>query len=384
MALVYLIIVMSVLITLNALAVDLGRVILVKTQAQAAADAAALYAAKGVSGGNELSYAQTSLNSNLINGQVVTLQSSDVQTGTWSNNAFTAGGSPINAVQVQVHYTKSRGFGVIATFGQVVGMCSMDVNTTAVATIGPSQNFGIVGLSFINDSGLANDSYDSSSSPTGYITAPSQTGTVESNGSITLSGSAKIDGDAYAGSGHSVSTSGSATVTGTTGTLSTPLSYPNATAGSAATVNNNTSLDTTYFSSGTRDINVSGGHNMTIPAGTYYINNLVLSGGSTITMLGACTFYVTGSVNLSGGSVATASNIPSNFSVNVIGTGAVTVSGSSATYGDFYCPQSDFTISGSGVLGGRVISNGITQSGTSHIYFDTSLGPTTGTPTLVQ
>ena len=90
MALVYVIIVMSAMIGMVSLAVDLGSVQTAKTQAQAAADSAALYAAEGLVGGTPASVrarAKAAAADNTVNGASVVLTDADIVFGIWDSSA---------------------------------------------------------------------------------------------------------------------------------------------------------------------------------------------------------------------------------------------------------------------------------------------------------
>ena len=75
---------------------------------------------------------------NKANGQSVTLTNSNVVLGMWSTSthAFTSGGTSPNAVQVTVPLTASGGNAVNMFFGRVLGVNSMNVSASAVATVG--------------------------------------------------------------------------------------------------------------------------------------------------------------------------------------------------------------------------------------------------------
>lgn len=386
MALVYVMLGMTLAIALAALVVDLGRAVLAQTQLQAVADGAALYGAVGLFDGTASAKALSAGGYNKIDGASFAIRSSDVQTGNFSGGVFTAGGSPTNAIRVSAHYTQARGLGLTPYFGSIVGFGKLDLNATATATSTPMDDVGIVGINFVTMSGGAEDSYNSALNPAGYVSSPTYKGTVESNGNIGLSGGAQINGDALAGVGMTVSLSGSTTtVTGRSGNLTAPLSFANASAGSAVTTNANTNASSSYYNANTRDLSVSGGKTVTLPGGVYYFNNITLTGNSSMQFTGPATIYATGSVNLSGGTVVTDSNIPRNLQIEVIGGGNVTMSGGSTFYADIYCPQSAYNLSGGSTLAGRIIALSITQSGGSNIEYDQSLNVLpAGNPELVQ
>jgi len=136
-----------------------------------------------------------------------------------------------------------------------------------------------VGLTGIKMNGNSSDSYWS---PSGYIPGGMK-GAIASNGNITLSGAASIEGDARPGIGKSVS---GGTVSGSTAPLTVALSYANGDAGNYATTNDN-ALSSPAFSGGAGDITT----NTTLPAGNYYVHDINLSSGETLTCTGKVTIY---------------------------------------------------------------------------------------------
>ncbi len=131
---------------------------------------------------------------------------------------------------------------------------------------------------------------------------------------------------------------------------------------------------------------MSGGDYLTLPAGTYYFAKLTLGGGSYITVNGAVVIYTTGDVDISGGSVANTTSIPSNFQLYSSTTGKVTISGSSQMYAEVYAPQADITRSGgSSAFFGSMVGKTLTLSGGGGLHYDTALGGGGSTTTqLVQ
>ncbi|MGO9469410.1 MAG: TadG family pilus assembly protein [Isosphaeraceae bacterium] len=129
----------TVVLIMGACAIDMGFLWSVQTQAQAAADSAALAGARGlpISAAQVLSYAQQAASLNKANGQAVTLNSSDVVLGTWNGNTrtFTAGAQNANAVQVTVNLTSARGNPVGTFFAGAMGIRSNNVSTTATAAV---------------------------------------------------------------------------------------------------------------------------------------------------------------------------------------------------------------------------------------------------------
>lgn len=375
--LIYMSAAMVMFVGFVSLGLDGARVYLAKRQLQFAADAAARYGASALPDTTTAtSQAISAAGYNTCDGNSVVITSSNIDFGTWDSTSATftvlpnGSATPPNAIRVRASRTAANSNAVPLIFAGIVGRSTCDVHATSIASLSDSP-YGIVGLNFVTMSGGASDSYYSASNVTGYSSAPQNSGTIASNGNITLNGGAAINGNALAGPGMTVNASPSA-VSGTIGNLTQALSFPNVSFGNAASSNNNASIPSTYFSS-SKDLTLNGGATLTLSSGTYFIRNLAITGGSSLQFLGPVTMYVTGSVSLSGGSVSTSANVPSNFRLYVGSSGTVTVSGSSTLYADVYAPQSDFTISGGGTLAGRIVALSITESGNSNLYYDMSL-----------
>src|SRR5437016_2620154 len=114
-SLVWLIVCMVSLLGFVSLAVDLGRVQCAKTELYRAADAAARYAATGLSDGTAASKAIAAAADNTVDGTALVLTNSDVVTGTWANGTFTAGGASPNAVKITAGRTTAHGNAVPLT-----------------------------------------------------------------------------------------------------------------------------------------------------------------------------------------------------------------------------------------------------------------------------
>jgi Flp pilus assembly protein TadG len=152
MALVYLTIAMSALIGIVSLAVDLANVQTAKTQVQAAADSAALYAAEGLIGGTPSSVRARAIAAaadNKMNGTSIVLTNSDIVFGIWDSSAKTfnvlsgSAESGATAVQVTVNRTKSRGTQLSLTFAGMLGFSSVDIVRSATASLGKVTTQGI-------------------------------------------------------------------------------------------------------------------------------------------------------------------------------------------------------------------------------------------------
>lgn len=394
-SLVYVSIALVALCGLTSLAVDVGRVLLVKAELRQAADAAVRHAAHGLAQydiATARAYAVDCADDNTADGTPVAVHAQqDVDFGTWdaARRRFTqlhgVNLASANAVRVTARRTAARNSAVRLYFAPLVGFPTADVTVTAVARINVRLP-ALVGLDSISMSGSSGNgnngnSYRSKDGPLTPGTTYYNRGTIASNGNISLSGNTSINGDARPGVGRSVSLSGGSTVTGTVVPLSKPLDYPMETAGQAANVNNNSSVPSSYLSSG-RDFNL-GGNTLTLGGGTYYWDDVNIGSSGTLVFTGPATVYVTGSVKIDG-ECRSSGDLPRNLRFVLVTAGTTFESYSSGvTYADVYAPGSTFKMAGSATLCGSVIARTVEMSGTARLVFDESMTVTSPGVSLV-
>lgn len=377
---------LPVLAAFCSLGTDYARVQLVKSELRAAADAAARAGASGLSSGQAVSRACAAALENTADGTPVQLlttapDGSDVVLGRWdaTTATFYPSGTPTNAVQVTARRTTARGNATRLSFAGLIGMPTCDAQASAIA-VASLSGYAVVGLNYVTMSGNSSDSYWSS---TGYVR--NSTGHIASNGNITLSGSSYIYGDARPGPGMSVNDPSK--VGGSVAPLTQPLSYPNGSAGTYATVNDNAQIPAAYYLN--KSLLLGSGANVTLPGGNYYLNTVSLSGSAVLNFSGPATLYCYGSVVMSG-NVMTSLGNPGNLRIVMVPTptggapGPVTVSSSSALYGTIYAPQSDVVLSGSGDIYGSVLGRSVSMTGTSGIHYDLAQSGGSGSITVVK
>ena len=249
------------------------------------------------------------------------------------------------------------------------------------------------------------NSFDSSAG-TYAATAQATEGNVATNGNLDLSGSANVGGTLstpHSGTG-ACSAGGMTAVTdgssgGVTGGIVAipPVVLPappppspvppttamtmsgNCGAVPGCTVVNLASKEVALAPGQYGDLNASGGTTVHLSAGTYNVNNLILSGGSPIVVdSGPVIINVEGAgvpkaIDFSGGSITNASGVPSDFQIYYGGSDTVTLSGGSGSYGVVYAPNSPTNFSGASGWFGAVIGKTITDSGGSPIHYDRAL-----------
>jgi hypothetical protein len=218
----------------------------------------------------------------------------------------------------------------------------------------------LIGLSGVTMSSNAyTDSYNSSKGAYSAATA-TKNGNIASNGSITLSNTAKVNGDARPGPLKSVTLNDTASVTGIKLPMSTAITYP-----SVVLPVGITNLGDVTMSSGVQNL----------AGGTYLIHNLTLTGTATINWQGPVTLYVSGSYLVKDNvSINTYQNRPANRMIYFLPTcTTATWTGSNSCVGDLYAPDTNFTVSGSVQKFGRIIAKSINNSSSGGMHADESL-----------
>ncbi len=375
MMLAYIVVALLTLIGICSLAVDVGRVHVAKSQLRVAADAAARAGTNALSSG--VTAAQNAAvavaAANTADGSAVSIDSTnDIEFGTWDPSARTftvltgAARSTANSIRVTARRTAARGNPIPLLLAQVIGRSTCDVTVVATASASTPTGYGAVGLDYINMGGNSTDSYWSTSGAT-----LANYGSIASNGDITLSGSSSIHGGAHPGIGKTVI--GATHVSGSTTPLTTALSYPNASAGTYAYINNNDQVPSSAMSSSS--FGLGGNKSITLPGGNYYFNNFNLGANASVTFTGPATLYIYGSFTLSGQAV-TNGTTPGNLTIKMVpstsGTapGSINLGSGSDLYATIYAPQSALTMSGSGDLYGSVVAKSIDMTGSSAIHYD--------------
>ncbi len=142
---------LTAILGLVALAVDVGYMCLARSQAQNAADAAAIAAAAKLASGTDQSIeeAQRFAGYNWVAGKLVSPSSVDVAFGTWDQASRTFSSSPIpgNAVSVTVRRDAEHDGSVPLFFGRVLGRQWFTISASAVAMTNPRDIAFVIDLS---------------------------------------------------------------------------------------------------------------------------------------------------------------------------------------------------------------------------------------------
>jgi Flp pilus assembly protein TadG len=357
--LIYVVLVLVVMAALAMLCVDVARQRLVKVQLQGAADAAARYAAQGISDGTAVSKAQSIAASNTADGSAVIVQPGDVTIGTWSGGTFAAGGSSPNAVKVTVVRSAARGNGVSVIWGGLFGKSSADLTASSVAAgvVSPLAGFiGLASVSFQNNTFIG--SYSSAQTKNPSHGSAGNKARVGSNGTISGQNNNTIEGTPVLGPNGSLS---GITFSGTTVSESSSIPQP--------------TLPPWAPSGSPTALSVNG--NTTLPGGTYWYSSMTINGN--LTFSGPTTIYVNGNVVI-GGNLTASSGVPGDLVIYQYGAntfGDPSINGMAIT-ADVIAPGSDFTAKNNLTFYGAGFFNSITTKNNADFYYDTTIGPADG------
>src|SRR4051812_45868224 len=136
--LIYVMVALVALCGIVSLAVDYGRVQLVRAQLQNAADAAARYAVTGLGDGTAISKAISAAHDNSADGSPVVITAADIVAGNWDQSQtpkFSTTRTPVNAIQITASRTAAKGNAVPLVFGAVAKVPTCDVTARALVML---------------------------------------------------------------------------------------------------------------------------------------------------------------------------------------------------------------------------------------------------------
>jgi hypothetical protein len=249
--------------------------------------------------------------------------------------------------------------------------------TNAIAAAGNNPSITMSGQAFT-------DSYNSTIGPYG---SPLQTvtnqGNIQTNGPITLSGQAYVNGNANPGPNYPFS--GTPPVSGSYATLSAPITVspvvipPGPYNNNNIVIVNNKGEETPY--NGGSSLSYNGSDPLKIPGGTYYFDSINITGNAQVIVTGPSIIYVGGNVLISGKGVinGTANNSPANLGIYATGND-INLSGQSAYYGTVYAPNATVTLTGQTDLYGAIVCGSSVDAGQASIHYDLALANATTAP----
>jgi hypothetical protein len=253
---------------------------------------------------------------------------------------------------------------------------------------------------------------DSFNSTLGYSSSHVLSGgNVGTNGNVSLSGGSKIYGSAAVDSltsGNCSSSkvtgdtiSGGASLTAGLVALNGPITYPaplapnpappttsqnlsgSCPAGMTGCTNGPGSRTVTLAPGSYGNVQLSGGTTVDFSKGTYNFNSLLLSGGSTLSVVGSGPVVInlagaglSGSspvLDLTNGTMENPTGIPAQLQFIYGGSQGVNLSGGTHSYALVYAPNAPIGMSGGADFFGSVNGSTVTQSGGARFHYDSSL-----------
>jgi hypothetical protein len=237
----------------------------------------------------------------------------------------------------------------------------------------PTFRWGIFtqnGISMTGSSGT--DGYNSGEGLYNPLDIDS-TGSMATNGNISVSGT--IKGDATAVGTISATVTGSKTASAPLFPVMPVLNCPATGYTPPAQVSSGSGIS---YVPATGVLKVSGGKNVTLSgASPYYFSSIILSGGSTVTLpVGVHNdIWIDTELDLSGGGILNTSSRPTDLGLWSCGPNADTwtLSGGSGAYFSVYAPNHPITITGGSDIYGAIVGASLAASGGSMVHFDAAL-----------
>jgi Putative Tad-like Flp pilus-assembly len=367
--------------TMVAFAIDIGYIVHVDTEFQRTADACALAAARkfpDLDAARDMAKSVAQENAH-VEGPVLT--DNDIIFGHWNRRTatWTAGGSDINAVRVLVRRTAETGNPLGLFFARAMGHNVTDIQAEAIAMCDNQLCGPLVGIDWASVPGTP--STDSYWSEDGYYweQEPGLNGSICSDGMIYVDGTADVHGNANPGRDCETIVGSNAVVTGNTVPRIRPMNMPLVDDSQAELINDNGILPPIPQGHNFRavpdangDFILDGGKHYTMPSGTFYFRDFILTGQSELNITGDTVVYVTRTMDTSGGDVINATMVPQNLRVYSTGT-YVRIAGNSDFFGTVYAPQADVELTGNAGWYGAFVGKTMTVTGTGDIHYDENL-----------
>jgi len=282
--------------------------------------------------------------------------------------------------RVVIHRVDNGGLPEYAVVVQAKGAGPLGGQSTVVQMVSAVSVFrwGLfteTGITLTGGSGT--DGYDSRKGPYNPL-SPDSTGSVATNGSITMSGRpTQVMGDAAA-----QGTVAGGTVTGVRTSNAAPFPHmPNLacpTGGYTPSVPPGRGIS---YDPATGVLHVDGRGNVTLsaPPTQYYFSEVVLTGGSTLTVNSGgqhVDIYIEKKLDISGGGILNPSAQPTQLGLWACGIPNATqwtLTGGSGAYFSVYAPSHPVVMTGGSDLWGAVVGASYTGTGGSKLHYDEGL-----------
>ena len=371
----YLTATLMAMLAISSLAVDLGRVYVVRSELQLAADAAARYAAAGFKDGITVSqdYAIDAADDNTADGVPVVLdRNQDIEFGTWDATAKTftplagVARANANAIRVTACRTSARGNPVQLMLAGAVGRSTCNARAVSVVRIATPIVSGFVGTGSVQ---AGNNTLIASYNPA--LGAPGG-GNVESdavigsNGDVQVGNNSMVRGDVLT---DDYSAGNGSTLDGDQEVNHPQITYP---ATESPTVPSNGALL------------VSTNTTMTLPAGTYNYTSIVMETDATLRFAGQATVYVTGTITLgSGAALVGSADRPGNLNVRIVGTGGFSAENNATLIAHLYAPRSAVEFGNNAHVRGSIAADQLEFGNNAVLYFDRTTAPSSASGVVI-
>lgn len=312
---------------------------------------------------------------------------------TWTTMAHTA-----ESYKVVIHPSTSSPVKIPSGYLYIesIGRDRSGQTRRAVAVVRPgggktSLNFSVFADSLNLNGGCRIDSFDSTVSQWVRGSAANVATNSVTAGAIRLIGGSWIQGAIQVGVGGKTGTAKPLNPTTNSAnvvwkdwscwsldesSLTSPLEFANVSAPSPGTTPLNVDWRGADVKPGSySDLKASGGGEVRLTGGTYVFKTINLSGGAKLSFSGTtpATIYVTGDLDLSGGTFYNTTAVPRNV-VFMLAKGVKgKMTGGAQAFAVVYGPEAEFSISGGTDLYGAIVAKTVTLQSGASIHYDTDL-----------
>jgi len=195
---------------------------------------------------------------------------------------------------------------------------------------------------------------------------------VRSNGNVVISGTPEVHGDVVAGPGKKITLSGHPVITGQQVVAASPYNCTPVDLAALKTTlqqsNDNSHIPRTDrgnpgLTNG--GITLSGHDVLTLPAGTYLLSGITLTGNSQLRVSGQVHILVTGSISITGGSNVNLDGNP--FQMRLWSQGSISIASQSNVHAYLYAPTAAVSLTGAINIVGAIQTQSFQLAGGVHI-----------------
>ena len=299
---------------------------------------------------------------------------------------------------VTVNFTAPSGFSFnpVTTLTKVAGTTNYRFQVTGNAGSGnttldvvfmrdPAMTYGLFGDDELDLKASAHVySYDSGTTPSPGPSDTTHEGDVGSNKKVIVHNGTDIDGDIGVGeesdgSDGEIAASGTPVVYGDTTDVSRVDPDPLGVVGGSLAndfVTYAASNDNASAGIVANEIDLGNGDSMTLTAGNYYLSELTIDNGGTLTIdssAGPVNIYLTGGLEAKNGSNLNVTGAPSNFTIYSNSTDNIVFKHGSTFKGTVYAPLATIEMKNSADAFGILWGNKVDIKNSGEFYFDTAL-----------